>query len=141
MLHGSLLRVGNFSPAGKPRSLRPLKPLDCKDHGWIGRPGIPQVSHASVNLLREPAEVAKHIGSVENAPAEQGSEGLMNHSFYSSDRATHLKIVVVALLMATTVAALGLCSFSSKMLTVGNAAVLKPGNPMAVSSSTAVVVR
>lgn len=34
----------------------------------------------------------------------------MNHSIYSMDSATHLKIVVVALLAATAVAALSLCS-------------------------------
>ncbi|MGJ4945989.1 hypothetical protein ACQR1W_35875 [Bradyrhizobium sp. HKCCYLS1011] len=33
----------------------------------------------------------------------------MNHSIYSADRATHLKIVVMALVMATVVAGVSLC--------------------------------
>lgn len=32
----------------------------------------------------------------------------MNHSFYSADRATHLKIVVVALVAATAIAGIGI---------------------------------
>ncbi|CCE11927.1 conserved hypothetical protein [Bradyrhizobium sp. STM 3843] len=33
----------------------------------------------------------------------------MNHSIYSADRATHLKIVVMALVMATVIAGGSLC--------------------------------
>lgn len=34
----------------------------------------------------------------------------MNHSLYSADRATHLKIVVVALVAATVVAGIGVAA-------------------------------
>lgn len=64
----------------------------------------------------------------------------MNHSIYSADRATHLKIVIVALL-AASVAGLGASLHSaSKTAPAGTTAVLKAGKPMAVSSS-AVVAR
>jgi hypothetical protein len=33
-----------------------------------------------------------------------GTEAQMNHSFYSADRTTHVKIVVIALMFATAVA-------------------------------------
>jgi hypothetical protein len=36
----------------------------------------------------------------------------MNHSFYSADRTTHSKIVVVALICATTVAGIGIAARS-----------------------------
>jgi hypothetical protein len=39
-----------------------------------------------------------------NAAKSRGGSNEMNHSFYSADRATHLKIVVVALVAATAVA-------------------------------------
>ena len=65
----------------------------------------------------------------------------MNHSIYSADRATHLKVVVVALLMATAVAGLGVSFHLSRMLAVATTAVVKAGKPMAVSGSTAVIIR
>lgn len=60
----------------------------------------------------------------------------MNHSIYSADRTTHLKIVVVALLTAATVAGLGLSLHShAKTSPAEKTAVLKAGKPMAVSSA------
>jgi hypothetical protein len=38
----------------------------------------------------------------------------MNHSFYSVDRTTHLKIVAIALVAATAVSVLGIAAHSRK---------------------------
>ena len=37
----------------------------------------------------------------------------MNHSFYSVDRSTHSKVVALALIAATVIAALGIAAHSS----------------------------
>lgn len=66
----------------------------------------------------------------------------MNHSFYSADRSTHLKIVVVALVAAIAVAGLGL--FSRVNLDAGaaqTAGVIKAGKPMAITSSDTSITR
>ncbi|WP_454621129.1 hypothetical protein [Bradyrhizobium cenepequi] len=66
----------------------------------------------------------------------------MNHSIYSADRATHLKIVVVALLTAATVAGLGLSLyFRAKTSPAERTAVLTAGKPVAVSSSIVTFAR
>ena len=64
----------------------------------------------------------------------------MNHSIHSADRATHLKIVVVALVAGIAVAGFGIsaCTNSDQTQT---AHVVKAGKPMAVTSSGASVVR
>jgi hypothetical protein len=64
----------------------------------------------------------------------------MNHSFYSADRSTHLKIVVVALVAGIIVAGLGI-SARTNTDDVQTAHVVKAGKPVAVTSSEAVVVR
>ncbi|MVT53073.1 hypothetical protein GPL17_21615 [Bradyrhizobium yuanmingense] len=66
----------------------------------------------------------------------------MNHSIYSADRATHLKIVVVALVAGVTVAGLGITarSGSDEGLTQ-TAHVIKAGKPVVVTSSNASLVR
>jgi len=66
----------------------------------------------------------------------------MNHSIYSADRSTHLKIVVVALVAGIAVAAVGLSARLSGDDGYAQAArVIKAGKPVAVSSSDASVVR
>jgi hypothetical protein len=66
----------------------------------------------------------------------------MNHSIYSADRTTHLKIVVVALVTAIAVSGFAI---SARVNTDGGytqtARVIKAGKPMAVTSSDAMVVR
>ena len=66
----------------------------------------------------------------------------MNHSIYSADRTTHLKIVVVALVAGIAVAGLGI---SARMNTddgyTQTARVIKAGKPMAITSSDTMVVR
>jgi hypothetical protein len=56
----------------------------------------------------------------------------MNHSIYSADRATHLKIVVVGLLCAVLVAAIGTFAHISDV-DLGTAQLVKAGQPTAVS--------
>ncbi|OJU26805.1 MAG: hypothetical protein BGN91_00835 [Nitrobacter sp. 62-13] len=66
----------------------------------------------------------------------------MNHSIYSADRTTHLKIVVVALVAGIAVAGFAI---SARVNTddgyTQTARVIKVGKPMAVTSSDAMVVR
>jgi hypothetical protein len=68
----------------------------------------------------------------------------MNHSFYSADRTTHLKIVVVALLAATAVAGIGITarvSTSDEFAQADRAQVIKAGKPVMVTTSGQSVVR
>ena len=67
----------------------------------------------------------------------------MNHSFYSADRGTHLKIVVLALAAGILVLGVGISARISKS---GDgyaqaAHVIKAGKPFTVTSSNASMVR
>jgi hypothetical protein len=64
----------------------------------------------------------------------------MNHSIHSADRATHLKIVVVALVAGIAVAGLGIFARTSSDYTQ-TAHVIKAGKPVVVTSSDASIVR
>jgi len=65
----------------------------------------------------------------------------MNHSIYSADRATHLKIVVVALVAGVAVAGLGISARVSSDGYMQNAKVIKADKPVTVTSSGASMVR
>jgi hypothetical protein len=69
----------------------------------------------------------------------------MNHSMYSADRATHLKIVVVALIGATLVAGIGIAArvsdTNSATAMKANGPVLKAGQPVVITSSETNAVR
>jgi hypothetical protein len=66
----------------------------------------------------------------------------MNHSIYSADRSTHLKIVIVALVAGIAVAGFGISArTSSDEGTTQTAKVMKAGKPVAITSSGASVVR
>ena len=66
----------------------------------------------------------------------------MNHSIYSADRSTHLKIVVVALVAGIVVAGLGISARATSQDSYAQAAhVIKAGKPMTVTSSDAALVR
>ncbi len=64
----------------------------------------------------------------------------MNHSIHSADRATHLKIVVVALVAGIAVAAFGITARSNVDYSQ-TAHVIKAGKPVVVTSSDTAVVR
>ena len=64
----------------------------------------------------------------------------MNHSIHSADRATHLKIVVVALVAGLGVAAFGIATRSNVDYTQ-SARVIKAGAPVAITSSDTAMVR
>jgi ABC-type proline/glycine betaine transport system permease subunit len=63
-----------------------------------------------------------------------------NTSMFTADRMTHLKIVVVSLVCATVVAAVGV---TARMADAGNArlesTVIKAGTPMTASSEASFV--
>jgi hypothetical protein len=65
----------------------------------------------------------------------------MNHSIYSADRSTHLKIVVVALVAGIAVAGFGISARTSSDEYTQTARVLKAGKPVAITSSNTMVVR
>jgi hypothetical protein len=64
----------------------------------------------------------------------------MNHSIHSADRATHLKIVVVALVAGICVAAFGIAARTNTDYSQ-TAHVLKAGKPVVVTSSDTSLVR
>jgi hypothetical protein len=66
----------------------------------------------------------------------------MNHSIYSADRSTHLKVVAVALVAGIALAGFGLTarSGSDDGLTQ-TARVIKAGKPVVITSSDASLVR
>jgi hypothetical protein len=66
----------------------------------------------------------------------------MNHSIYSADRTTHLKIVVVALVVGILVAGFGISARNnSDEGFTQTAKVMKAGKPVVVTSSGNSVVR
>jgi hypothetical protein len=66
----------------------------------------------------------------------------MNHSIYSADRMTHLKIVVVALVAGIAVACFGISArVNSDEGYTQTARVIKAGKPVAITSSDAALVR
>ena len=64
----------------------------------------------------------------------------MNHSIHSADRATHLKIVAVALIAGIAVAAFGITARSNVDYSQ-TAHVIKAGKPVMVTSSDTSAVR
>ena len=66
----------------------------------------------------------------------------MNHSIYSADRSTHLKVVVVALVACIVLVGLGISSrANSDDGYAQTARVIKAGKPVTVTSSNASMVR
>ena len=64
----------------------------------------------------------------------------MNHSIHSADRATHLKIVVMALVAGIAVAGFALSAHVSSDYTQ-TARVQKAGKPVVLTSSDTSIVR
>lgn len=68
----------------------------------------------------------------------------MNHSIYSADRTTHLKIVVVALVAGILVAGFSISARNTSdegLTQTASTPVIKAGKPLAVTSSGSSVVR
>ncbi|MFG3597863.1 hypothetical protein [Bradyrhizobium sp. RDI18] len=68
----------------------------------------------------------------------------MNHSIYSADRTTHLKIVVVALVAGVVVAGFSISARNSSdegLTQTASTSVMKAGKPVAITSSGNSVVR
>jgi hypothetical protein len=66
----------------------------------------------------------------------------MNHSIYSADRTTHLKIVIMALVVG--IAGIGLALSSRSSSDAGStqtAGVVKAGKPLLTTSSGRLVIR
>jgi hypothetical protein len=71
-------------------------------------------------------------------------ETSMNHSIYSADRMTHLKIVVVALVAGITVAGFSISAHTTSdegLTQTASTRVMKAGKPVVVTSSGNSVVR
>jgi hypothetical protein len=62
----------------------------------------------------------------------------MNHSVYSADRRTHMKIVVVGFLAATLVAAVGMFAQVGDV-DLGTAPLVKAGQPIALSGRLPII--
>jgi hypothetical protein len=65
----------------------------------------------------------------------------MNHSMYSADRSTHLKIVVVALVAGIALAGFGLAFRTNFDASPQTAGVVKAGKPMAITSADGSITR
>ena len=78
----------------------------------------------------------------ESGKQGQRQEALMNHSIYSADRTTHLKIVVLALVAGIAVAGFGISARTfSDDGSSQTARVIKAGKPVVVTSSDTSMVR
>jgi len=64
----------------------------------------------------------------------------MNHSIHSADRATHLKIVVLALVAGIAVSGFGIAARTNVDYTQ-TAHVIKAGKPVVVTSSDTSAIR
>jgi hypothetical protein len=62
----------------------------------------------------------------------------MNHSMYSADGRTHLKIVVIGLLCATLVAIIGIFAHVSD-IDLGTAPLFKAGQPTVTSGQVPII--
>lgn len=78
-----------------------------------------------------------YVGLVEVNPLVRGLAGEdgMNHSMYGADRATHLKIVVIGLICALVVAAIGIFAHVTSTVDLGTAALVKAGRPTSLSGN------
>jgi hypothetical protein len=87
--------------------------------------------------LNRPAD---EIDEISNAGRWQ--ETSMNHSIYSADKTTHLKIVVVALVAGILVAGFSISTRSSSDEGLTQTArVMKAGKPVVITSSGNSLVR
>jgi hypothetical protein len=79
-----------------------------------------------------------------NLQGGRRQETSMNHSIYSADRMTHLKIVVLALVAGITVAGFSISAHTTSdegLTQTASTRVMKAGKPVVVTSSGNSVVR
>jgi len=79
-----------------------------------------------------------------NLQGGRRQETSMNHSIYSADRMTHLKIVVVALVAGITVAGFSISAHTTSdegLTQTASTRVMKAGKPVVVTSSGNSIVR
>jgi hypothetical protein len=89
---------------------------------------------------RNQFETQRAYGFGQQAVPSGTLEAHMNHSFHSADRATHLKIVAVALVAGIAVAAFGIAARSNVDYSQ-TAHVIKAGKPVVMTSSDISAVR
>ena len=65
----------------------------------------------------------------------------MNHSIYSADRSTHLKIVVMALVAGIAVAGFGISARTGSDEYTQTARVIKAGKTVTITSSDISIIR
>ena len=68
----------------------------------------------------------------------------MNHSIYSADRTTHLKVVVVALVAGIALAGFSISARNTSdegLTQTASARVMKAGKPVVITSSSNSIVR
>lgn len=66
----------------------------------------------------------------------------MNHSIYSADRATHLKIVIIALVAGTALSGLTIAGHSlSDNGPAQTVSIINAGKPVTVTSSMQLAIR
>ncbi|HLN37343.1 MAG TPA: hypothetical protein VK337_06135 [Xanthobacteraceae bacterium] len=65
----------------------------------------------------------------------------MNHSMYSADRGTHVKIVVLGLICATMVAVVGIFAHATSNIDLSTSALVKAGQPTTLSSDQTPTIR
>jgi hypothetical protein len=82
------------------------------------------------------------VGPDQLSKAARSQEAFMNHSIYSADRMTHLKVVIVALVAGIVVAGFGISArVNSDDGYTQTARVMKAGKPVAVTSSSTSLVQ
>jgi len=87
-----------------------------------------------LNLLRD--------RSYQFSKVEKHREAHMNHSIYSADRSTHLKVVVVALVAGISVAGFGISArLGANDGYTQTARVIKADRPVMVTTSTNTAIR
>jgi hypothetical protein len=82
-------------------------------------------------------QMERTYGTNQTAPRRR--EAFMNHSIHSADRATHLKIVVMALVAGVAVASVAISARTGN--DSQTARIVKAGKPVVLTSSDALVIR
>jgi len=89
------------------------RPLDTCCHTRLLQPTREPVNETIFGNQRNQTETELAYVFSQQAASLGALEAHMNHSFHSADRATHLKIVIVALVAGVTVAAFGIAARSN----------------------------